>query len=146
MDGGKRFARKAGKILNIGSKAQVWHCTAIKTSGGLKRQHLMKTKNGRIVSKKQHANGKKLYAKMKAAGKLAAPFKTGHDPRRAKAIHAPRAKKLAAIPVKSLRNADGKKRKNRKGTKQIAMRPLVMGKSSIEKVGYLQKKYPHLFN
>lgn len=45
------------KISASGSKAQVWHGTAKKTPGGLTRRDLMKTKKGRIVSKKKHAIG-----------------------------------------------------------------------------------------
>ena len=45
------------KILASGSKAQVWHGSAKHTSGGLTRKDLMKTKRGRIVSKKKHAIG-----------------------------------------------------------------------------------------
>ena len=42
-----------------GSKAQVWHGTAKKTSGGLTKKALMKNKHGAIVSRKKHALGKK---------------------------------------------------------------------------------------
>ena len=45
------------KILASGSKAQVWHGSAKHTSGGLTRKDLMKTKRGRIVSKRTHAIG-----------------------------------------------------------------------------------------
>lgn len=41
----------------IGSKAQVYHGTAERTSGGLHKDDLMKNKNGRIVSKKKHELG-----------------------------------------------------------------------------------------
>ena len=41
----------------LGSKAQVWHGTAAHTSGGLTKKDLMKTKRGRIVSKKKHSIG-----------------------------------------------------------------------------------------
>jgi len=43
----------------IGSRAQVWHGTAYKTSGGLTKTHLMKNKSGRIVSHKKHHTAKK---------------------------------------------------------------------------------------
>ena len=43
----------------VGSRAQVWHGTAYKTSGGLTKQHLMMNKRGRIVSKSKHATAKK---------------------------------------------------------------------------------------
>ena len=42
---------KGGAKLNVGSRAQVMHGTAHKTSGGLTKDDLM-MKNGRIVSKK----------------------------------------------------------------------------------------------
>ena len=53
MNGGKR------KHKMVGSRAQVWHGTAKKTSGGLMRKHLKKNKHGRIVSKKMSATAKK---------------------------------------------------------------------------------------
>jgi hypothetical protein len=43
----------------IGSRAEVWHGSAKKTSGGLTKSHLMKNKSGRIVSKKKHFSAKK---------------------------------------------------------------------------------------
>ena len=43
----------------FGSRAEVWHGTAKKTSGGLRKQHLMKNKGGRIVSRKKHFTAKK---------------------------------------------------------------------------------------
>ena len=43
----------------IGSRAQVWHGTAYKTSGGLKKSQLKMNKNGRIVSLKKHNTAKR---------------------------------------------------------------------------------------
>lgn len=43
----------------IGSRAQVWHGTAHKTSGGLKKSDLVQNKAGRIVSKAKHFTAKK---------------------------------------------------------------------------------------
>ena len=43
----------------VGTRAQVWHETAYKTSGGLTKGHLFQNKNGRIVSKAKHASAKK---------------------------------------------------------------------------------------
>lgn len=45
------------KLRTSGSKAQVWHGTAKHTPGGLTRKDLMKTKKGRIVSRKKHSIG-----------------------------------------------------------------------------------------
>jgi hypothetical protein len=43
----------------VGSRAQVWHGTAYKTSGGLKKTDLHQNKNGRVVSKAKHETAKK---------------------------------------------------------------------------------------
>ncbi len=45
--------------MTTGSRAQVWHGTAEKTSGGLKKKDLKKTKDGRIVSRKMSDKMKK---------------------------------------------------------------------------------------
>ena len=42
-----------------GTRAEVWHGTAKKTSGGLIKSHLLKNKSGRIVSKAKHFTAKK---------------------------------------------------------------------------------------
>ena len=59
----------------IGTRAQVWHGTAKKTSGGLTKTHLMMNKHGRIVSRKKHASGKK---SIKHLVKLGYKAKKGH--------------------------------------------------------------------
>jgi hypothetical protein len=56
------------KLRAVGSKAQVWHGTAKHTPGGLTKKDLMKTKAGRIVSKKKHALGKKALKRLVKAG------------------------------------------------------------------------------
>ena len=43
----------------IGSRAEVWHGTAFKTSGGLTKSHLLKNKSGRIVSKTKYVTAKR---------------------------------------------------------------------------------------
>ena len=43
----------------IGTRAQVWHGTAYKTTGGLTKNDLMKNKSGRIVSKAKHNTAKR---------------------------------------------------------------------------------------
>lgn len=47
------------RLQNIGTRAQVWHGTAKKTSGGLIKKNLMKNKAGRIVSRAKHNTAKK---------------------------------------------------------------------------------------
>jgi hypothetical protein len=63
-----RFTRTAngkcvvnGKTFDmlIGTRAQVWHGTAYKTTGGLTKSNIMKNKSGRIVSKSKYASAKK---------------------------------------------------------------------------------------
>jgi hypothetical protein len=58
-------------MQTIGSKAQVFHGTAHHTAGGLTRKDLMKNKHDRIVSKKQHAAGKKALTRLRKAGFVA---------------------------------------------------------------------------
>ena len=50
-----------GKVfeLLIGTRAQVWHGTAYKTSGGLLKEDLFQNKNGRIVSRRKHVTAKR---------------------------------------------------------------------------------------
>lgn len=54
--------------ITTGTKAQVFHGTAKHTSGGLTKKDLMKTKAGRIVSRKKHAAGKKAIQRLFKAG------------------------------------------------------------------------------
>ena len=51
----------AGRTFDvlIGTRAQVWHGTAYKTTGGLCKSDLMQNKSGRIVSKAKHMSAKK---------------------------------------------------------------------------------------
>ena len=43
----------------IGTRAQVWHGTAYKTTGGLTKGDLIQNKAGRIVSKSKHSSAKR---------------------------------------------------------------------------------------
>ena len=47
------------KKRTYGSRAEVWHGTAKKTSGGLMKNDLVKNKSGRIVSKAKHFSAKR---------------------------------------------------------------------------------------
>lgn len=58
-------------MQTVGSKAQVFHGTAKHTAGGLTRKDLIQNKHGRIVSKKQHAAGKKALTRLRKAGYVA---------------------------------------------------------------------------
>jgi len=43
----------------VGSRAQVWHGNAYKTTGDLTKLHLFKNKSGRVVSRKKHKTASK---------------------------------------------------------------------------------------
>merc|ERR1719174_823582 len=65
-------AAKAMKALRVsviakGKRARfsVFSGSKVKTASGLKKTDLMKTKAGKIVTKKSHAAGKKAYANIK---------------------------------------------------------------------------------
>jgi hypothetical protein len=46
-------------MKTFGSRAEVFHGTCKKTSGGLEKKDLMKNKHGEIVSRKKHLSAKK---------------------------------------------------------------------------------------
>jgi len=55
-------------MQTVGSRVQVYHGTAMNTSGGLTKKDLFMNKRGRIVSKKASAAGKKAFTRLTAAG------------------------------------------------------------------------------
>jgi len=73
-------------MQTIGTRAQVWHGTAKKTSGGLTKKHLMMNKHGRIVSRRKHASGKKSIKHLRKLGYVAKKghFKLFHKSRKMK--------------------------------------------------------------
>lgn len=71
MDASGNQVMAGGARVTVGTKAQVWHGTAKHTSGGLTKKDLMKTKKGRIVSKKKHAAGQRAIKKLKKLGYVA---------------------------------------------------------------------------
>ena len=62
LEGGK-------KMKTFGSRAEVWHGNAKKTTGGLTKKDLVKNKHGRIVSRKKHTMEKKMKRLEKAGYK-----------------------------------------------------------------------------
>lgn len=56
---GKYVVKGHSHEMLMGTRAQVWHGTAYKTSGGLTKSDLIKNKAGRIVSKAKHFTAKK---------------------------------------------------------------------------------------
>ena len=63
---GKYIVSGKSYDMLIGTRAQVWHGTAFKTSGGLTKSHIMQNKNGRIVSRSKHASAKRERRLLKA--------------------------------------------------------------------------------
>lgn len=55
-------------MQTTGTRAQVWHGNAKKTSGGLTKKNLMMNKHGRIVSRRKHASGKKTIKRLEKLG------------------------------------------------------------------------------
>ena len=71
MNTTRKNKQNGGAMMTKGSKSQVWHGTAKHTSGGLTKKDLMKTKKGRIVSKRKHAAGLKALKQLKKSGYVA---------------------------------------------------------------------------
>lgn len=69
----------------IGSRAQVWHGTAFKTAGGLKRSDLTMNKWKRIVSKKKQKTARK-EKRLQKHGFFAKKGKFGFVKRAAKTV------------------------------------------------------------
>lgn len=64
--------RKSGSFLKtVGSRAEVMHGTAERTSGNLRKGDLDQKANGRIVSRKASAAGKKALKRLTDAGYIA---------------------------------------------------------------------------
>lgn len=74
-DGFYHIKGKKYEILE-GSRAQVHHGTAYKTSGGLVKSDLLQNKHGRIVSKSKHNTAKK-ENRLKKAGYFTVKGKFG---------------------------------------------------------------------
>ena len=67
----RKNRKQDGGMITTGSAAQVFHGTAKHTSGGLTKKDLMKTKKGRVVSKKKHAAGLKAIKRLRKLGYVA---------------------------------------------------------------------------
>ncbi len=67
----------------VGSKLQVWHGTAKRTSGGLTKKHLMRNKHGRIVSRRKHSLGRRSLSHLRRMGYIPkrGQFTLFHKPR-----------------------------------------------------------------
>ena len=71
-------------MLTFGSRAEVWHGNAKKTTGGLTKKDLLKNKHGELVSKKKHLTAKK-EKRLEKAGYFTEKGKSGFVKRDKKA-------------------------------------------------------------
>jgi hypothetical protein len=105
----------------FGSKAQVWHGTAKKTTGSLTKSDLMKNKHGRIISKRKHTIGKKSIKHLRKLGYIAKKgkftlFHKGHQSRKMRGgTGAPMGNGMQlGAPLDRALNASGGRRRSRK--------------------------------
>merc|ERR1711884_752855 len=59
----RRKSKKPKKVNSLTARRQVFHGKRVKSNGGLQKQSFMMNKRGRVVSKKLHAKGVKLFKK-----------------------------------------------------------------------------------
>ena len=71
---------KNGNQKKVGSKLLVWRGCRHHTRSGQKKGDLMKNKRGKIVSKAQHAAGKKAFRHLKNSGKMMTIRKGSNKP------------------------------------------------------------------
>jgi len=94
----------------IGSRAEVFHKTAKKTSGGLMKKDLMKNKHGEIVSKKKHMTAKK-EKRLEKHGYFAKKGKFGYVKKDAKVLKSKR-KTMKKKSMKKKKGGDSCSMKN----------------------------------
>ena len=67
----RKHAASGHHIKALGTKAEVFHGTAKHTSGGLHKKDLVKTRRGRIVSRRKQAAGRKAIKNLRKLGYIA---------------------------------------------------------------------------
>lgn len=67
----RKHAASGHHVKALGTKAEVFHGTAKHTSGGLVKSDLVKTKRGRIVSRRKQAAGRKAIKNLRKLGYIA---------------------------------------------------------------------------
>tara|TARA_Y100000389_G_scaffold178006_1_gene190772 strand:+ start:8599 stop:8895 length:297 start_codon:yes stop_codon:yes gene_type:complete len=88
----------------VGSRAEVFHGTAKKTSGGLMKKDLVKNKHGEIVSKKKHLTAKK-EKRLERHGYFAKKGKFGYVKKDVKS----KSKKNRTVKKKAAKKTRGKR-------------------------------------
>jgi len=95
----------------VGSRAQVFHGTAYKTSGGLTKSGLKKNKHGNIVSKAKSAKGAEMLKRLTNKGYFTRKGKFGYVKKAAKKTRKARGKKK----VKAIRGVSWEDRSVKTG-------------------------------
>jgi len=114
--------------MTVGSRAQVWHGTADKTSGGLTKKDLFKGKDGRIKSKRASALAKKNKTLEKAGyrtekGKFGAvKVDDAKSPRRSARRSSPRRSARRPSTGRSARRTTSPRRAARRSPRRSARR------------------------
>lgn len=95
----------------IGSRAQVFHGTAYKTSGGLTKAGLKKNKHGNIVSRAKSAKGAQMLKRLTNKGYFTRKGKFGYVKKASKKTRKARGKKK----VKAIRGVKWEDRNKKTG-------------------------------
>lgn len=101
----KNMPRKQVFKKVVGSRAEVFHGTAKKTTGGLMKKDLVKNKHGEIVSKKKHMTAKK-EKRLEKHGYFAKKGKFGYVKKDAKSS---KSKKNKTVKKKTAKKTRGKR-------------------------------------
>ena len=99
----------------IGSRAQVFHGTAYKTSGGLTKAGLKKNKHGNIVSRAKSAKGAQMLKRLTSKGYFTRKGKFGFVRKAAKKTRKARKSKKSHKKVKAIRGVSWEDRNRKSG-------------------------------
>ena len=112
----------------IGSRAQVFHGTAYKTSGGLTKIGLKKNKHGNIVSRAKSAKGAQMLKRLTSKGYFTRKGKFGFVRKAAKKTRKARKSKRRRNKVKAIRGVAWEDRNRKSG--RFARKPGYMKRGS----------------
>lgn len=95
----------------VGSRAQVWHGTAYKTAGGLKKKDLKKNKHGKIVSRAKSAKGPQMLKRLHRKGYFTKKGQFGY-------VKKPVSRKSSKYVAKKSKRKSAKRKKTAKRKKK----------------------------
>ena len=96
-----------------GSRAQVFHGTAYKTSGGLTKAGLKKNKHGNIVSRAKSAKGAQMLKRLTNKGYFTRKGKFGYVKKAAKKTRKMRKKRSNKMKIKGVKWEDRNRKSGR---------------------------------